>query len=181
MSILFFSDIHGNVNAVEDIIRVIENEKPDMTVFLGDYLYHGPRNPLTKGYDCAAVAVLLNQIDSPVIAVGGNCDSNVDQVMLDFPIEAPYSQIVEGKRTFFLTHGHLFSPDRLPKLSNGDIFAAGHTHIPVLEERGGIIILNPGSVTLPKGGSKRGYALYRDNTLSLASFEEGIFQRMILS
>lgn len=151
-----------------------------MIGFLGDYLYHGPRNPLNPGYDGPGTATLLNKITTPLVAVAGNCDSPVDQNMIDFPIEAPYSQIADGDRIFFLTHGHHFDREHLPQLGEGSVFVSGHTHLPLLERQGHIILLNPGSVSLPRGGSDKGYAMYHNNTLSLISFKKGIFQEMTL-
>ncbi|MNP30776.1 Phosphodiesterase YfcE [compost metagenome] len=135
-------------------------------------LNHGPRNALPEGYAPAQVAEKLNQYADKIIAVRGNCDSEVDQMLLHFPITAPWQQILLEKRRLFLTHGHLFGPDNLPPLSTGDVLVYGHTHIPVAEQREGVVHFNPGSVSIPKGGNVPSYGMLEDNLLSVIALND---------
>ncbi len=167
MKLIFISDIHGSARAMNFMEKVFGELKPDYIVILGDELYHGPRNPLPNGYDPKETARILNKYSTKIIAVRGNCDAQVDQMMLDYPIMADYSQIVMKERKIFLTHGHIYNPENMPKLNKGDIFVSGHTHIPVLEEKNGIYIINPGSISLPKGDNLPSYAIYEQNEINL--------------
>jgi len=167
LKLIFISDIHGSARAMNFMEKVFGELKPDYIVILGDELYHGPRNPLPNGYDPKETARILNKYSTKIIAVCGNCDAQVDQMMLDYPIMADYSQIVMKERKIFLTHGHIYNPENMPKLNKGDIFVSGHTHIPVLEEKNGIYIINPGSISLPKGDNLPSYAIYEQNEINL--------------
>ena len=149
--ILFASDIHGSAFWCEKLIQLIEWEKPDKICLLGDLLYHGPRNPLPDGYDPQKVAALLNGYKDRIVAVRGNCDAEVDQLLLDFPARADYTLLTVGKREYFLTHGHLFDADNPPALKKGDVLVNGHFHVPQIRPlENGAIYLNCGSVALPK-------------------------------
>lgn len=161
MKFVIASDIHGSATWCEKLVRVIENEAPDQIILLGDLLYHGPRNPLPDGYAPADVAVMLNALADRILAVRGNCDSEVDQMMLDFPCLADYALVCDGTRKLFCTHGHVHEPDNPPRLAPGSWFLSGHTHVKVDEERDGIRFINPGSVALPKDDS-HSFALYCD-------------------
>ena len=127
---------------------------------------------LPEGYDPAQVAEKLNPYASRIIAVRGNCDSEVDQMLLHFPITAPWQQVLLEHHRLFLTHGHLFSPDNLPALAAGDVLVYGHTHIPVAEKRGEIYHFNPGSVSIPKGGYPASYGMLDGNTLSVIALND---------
>ena len=165
MKLLIASDIHGSAFWAERLMAAIEAEAPDRIALLGDLLYHGPRNALPRGYDPMRTASQLNGLAATgqLIAVRGNCDAEVDQMVLDFPCMADSAQIIgEGGRTIFLTHGHVFgmgfpgSVDILPALPEGTAVAFGHTHVKVNGEapgRPGIWAFNPGSVSLPKDGT----------------------------
>ena len=166
MKCVIASDIHGSATWCESLMRVIEREQPDTVVLLGDLLYHGPRNPLPDGYDPARVADMLNSIAPRIVAVRGNCDSEVDQMVLDFPCMADSALVVDGDTRLFCTHGHVFAPDAPPKLVEGSVFLSGHTHVKTDEVRDGIRFVNPGSVALPKDGS-RSYALYHNGKIAL--------------
>ena len=135
-------------------------------------LYHGPRNPLPDSYNPAEVALKLNQFADRIIAVRGNCDSEVDQMLLDFPIEASWQQVITDNRRLFLTHGHLFNPEKLPPLRAGDVFVYGHTHIPKAEKQGDIFLFNPGSASLPKGGYPTSFGMLTDGVLKVLSLQQ---------
>lgn len=163
MKWLIASDLHGSAETCERLLEAFEREKADRILFLGDILYHGPRNDLPSGYEPKKVIELLNSKKDIFLCVRGNCDTEVDQMVLEFPVLASYALLPYGKRTIFLTHGHKFSKEKLPPLKKGDVLLHGHTHVPVCEEtEEGIWILNPGSVTIPKGGSEKGYMTFLD-------------------
>ncbi len=159
MKFFVLSDIHGSVPAFERAMEAFAREGADWLVIAGDYLNHGPRNPIPEGYDPQALAPLINAHKFRIMGVRGNCDSEVDQALLEFPCTGDYLVFFTGKRRCFATHGHLFDAGNHPPLAEGDIFISGHTHVPLLERRDGLIFLNPGSPSLPKEGSEPGYAL----------------------
>lgn len=171
MKLLFASDIHGSAFYCEKLCACIEKEAPDRVVLLGDLLYHGPRNDISYGYDPKKVAAMLNERSNHIIAVRGNCDAEVDQMMLDFPCMGDYSTILtDDGFTFFATHGHLWSPHETATLPAMNAFVYGHTHIKQCELKDGILLLNPGSVSLPKDGS-HSYAVYENKTATLKTLE----------
>ncbi|MDY1036063.1 phosphodiesterase [Lelliottia sp. CFBP8978] len=172
MKLMFASDIHGSLPATERVLSRFDESGARWLVILGDVLNHGPRNALPEGYAPAQVAERLNQYAANIIAVRGNCDSEVDQMLLDFPITAPWQQVLLENRRLFLTHGHLFGPDNLPALATGDVLVYGHTHIPVAETRGDIVHFNPGSVSIPKGGYLPSYGLLEDNQLRVIALND---------
>ena len=139
-------------------------------MLLGDLLYHGPRNPLPEEYDTQSVAAMLGGVAERVLCVRGNCDSEVDQMMLEFPIMAEYCLLSVGNRMIFATHGHHFSAQNLPLLQQGDVLLHGHTHIPALKNCGEYIYANPGSVSLPKEQSQPSYLLLKEHVLLLKTF-----------
>lgn len=153
MKLLIASDIHGSAYWCRKLLEVYETEKPDKLVLLGDILYHGPRNDLPREYAPKAVIALLSPLAEKILCVRGNCEAEVDQMVLPFPCMAPYSQLLVEGKTFYLTHGHHENPRNLPRLNPGDVFLYGHTHVKedVLVE--GVRCLNPGSVSIPKDGS----------------------------
>lgn len=169
MKILIASDIHGSARFCSELADRIGEEAPDRILLLGDLLYHGPRNALPDGYDPMAVAGILNGLKDRIVAVRGNCEAEVDQMVLEFPCMADCVELIDQRgRTLFATHGHLWSPENLPYLAPGSAFLYGHTHKKQLEreERAGILLVNPGSVSIPKDGS-RSYALFEDGVFSL--------------
>ena len=167
MKIVFMSDIHGVPSALEAALKLADTLGFDRLVLLGDLLYHGPRNGVPSFYDPVKVAAMLNGRKDKIVAVRGNCDAEVDQMMFEFPMMADYAVLEAGKETFFLTHGHLWNECRLPPLGMGSVLAHGHTHIPELKKlECGISIFNPGSVSLPKGGSSRSFGYFDGETLS---------------
>ena len=131
---------------------------------LGDLLYHGPRNDLPAGYDPKGVIALLNGVKDRILAVRGNCDTEVDQMVLPFPVLADYAVIDAGARLLYLSHGHKYGEDDPPPLAKGDILLCGHTHVPKIAEHEGFTYLNPGSVSIPKEDSPHSYLLLKDGT-----------------
>lgn len=167
MKLIFISDIHGVPSTLEAALKAGETLGYDKIVLLGDLLYHGPRNGVPNFYDPVKVAEILNGLKDKIIAVRGNCDAEVDQMMFKFPMMADYAVIDAGKETFFCTHGHLWNEFALPPLGLGTVLAHGHTHIPELKTlECGLKIFNPGSVSLPKGGSDRSFGYFDGEKLS---------------
>ncbi|TGY59843.1 phosphodiesterase [Coriobacteriaceae bacterium] len=174
MKYLIASDIHGSAYWCGRLMERVEAERPDKILILGDVLYHGPRNALPRDYDPKGVIAMLNPLAPAIVAVRGNCEAEVDQMVLDFPCMADYAEIVDpGGRTLWLTHGHLWNPGNLPPLQPGSAFLYGHTHVKVLEEvEGGVTVFNPGSVSIPKDGS-HSFGVYEDGRFRLELLEEG--------
>ncbi|WP_372882835.1 phosphodiesterase [Psychromonas sp.] len=179
MKLFFASDLHGSLPTTELVLEKYQASGANYLVLLGDLLNHGPRNPVPQGYQPAAVAQLLNNYKDEILAVRGNCDSEVDQMLLDFPMLETYSWILlENGTRIFLTHGHIYNSDNRPPLKAGDVLAYGHTHIPVAEQNGGQFIFNPGSITFPKGGYVASYGLYEEGKLSVFSFSDEVLQQV---
>lgn len=167
MKLMIASDIHGSAVFCQRLLEAFDRERAGQLLLLGDLLYHGPRNDLPQGYAPKEVIALLNPRRDRLLCVRGNCDTEVDQMVLDFPILADYCILYTGERMIFATHGHKFHLDALPPLRRGDILLHGHTHVPAWEPFGvDQLYLNPGSVSIPKAGSQRGYL----------TLEHGVFQ-----
>ena len=166
MKLLICSDIHGDLECAHAVIDFFEREGCDKILLLGDILYHGPRNDLPSGYAPKAVITLLNRYKDKILAVRGNCEAEVDQMVLEFPVMADYVILeLDGVR-IFATHGHKFNMANPPSLSEGDILLHGHTHVYANIEFGNSnLYLNPGSVSLPK----------ENNPKTLMIYENGIF------
>ncbi|ATF91750.1 Phosphodiesterase yfcE [Cedecea neteri] len=171
MKLMFASDLHGSLPATEKVLERFAHSGAKWLVILGDLLNHGPRNALPEGYNPSAVAQSLNSVADKIIAVRGNCDSEVDQMLLQFPITAPWQQVLLAHQRLFLTHGHLYHPDNLPPLSAGDVLIFGHTHLPVAEKHEQIYLFNPGSVSIPKGGFEASYGMLDDGVLTVRTLE----------
>ena len=157
MKWLIASDLHGSAYYCKQLLAAYDREGADRMLLLGDLLYHGPRNDLPRDYDPRAVTAMLNARQGDILAVRGNCDADIDQTVLQFPIWADYALLSEGRTLIFATHGHLFDLDHLPPLHEGDILLHGHTHVPAWEKRDGVTYLNPGSLSIPKDGTPHGY------------------------
>ena len=160
MKLMIASDIHGSSYYCRKMIEAYRQEEADRLLLLGDLLYHGPRNNLPRDYNPKEVISMLNAIKNELLCVRGNCDTEVDQMVLDFPILAEYCLLELDGRTIFATHGHNFNPDNLPMLKEGDILLNGHTHIPANQNMGTYTYMNPGSISIPKEGSAHGYMIY---------------------
>ena len=153
MKFLIASDIHGSAYWCRKLLELAEREQPDKLILLGDILYHGPRNDLPTEYAPKQVISMLTQWKDKILCVRGNCEAEVDQMVLPFPCMADYAEVLaEGKRLFF-THGHHYHPDALPNLPEGALFFYGHTHVKLDKAVDGVRCLNPGSVSIPKDGS----------------------------
>ena len=171
MKLLIASDIHGSAYWCRKLIEVIGAEQPDKILLLGDLLYHGPRNDLPRGYAPKEVIPMLSALKEKILAVRGNCEAEVDQMVLPFPCLADYAMVEADGLHFYLTHGHHHSPDHLPPLQPGSIFLSGHTHVKMDEMRNGIRCLNPGSVSIPKDGS-HSCLIYEDGSFCFCMLEE---------
>lgn len=182
MKLFFASDIHGCAESAQRMLSAFDQSGAQHLLLLGDILNHGPRNTIPQGYAPMKVVELLNAYGEKIIAVRGNCDSEVDQMLLNFPMMADYNWVLlpDGRR-IFLTHGHIYRVDSPPHLSAGDIIASGHTHLPVAEKQGQIILFNPGSVTIPRGEHKASYGLFEDNLLSVMTFDGDVLSRYVLA
>lgn len=168
MKFLIASDIHGSAYFAKELLDRFNEEKADKMLLLGDILYHGPRNDLSKEYNPKEVIEMLNTIADKVLSVRGNCDSEVDEMVLDFPVMADYALAVIGDKTLFLTHGH----KTFKKVGNS-IVLSGHTHIPVCYEEDGCIKINPGSVSIPKENSPNSYMTFDGNEFLWKNIETG--------
>ncbi len=167
MKLMFASDIHGSLPATEKVLAIFARSGAQWLVLLGDLLNHGPRNALPDGYNPAAVAEKLNTVADKIIAVRGNCDSEVDQMLLHFPVTAPFAQVLLPTSRLFVTHGHLYHPEKLPPLAANDVLIFGHTHLPVAQRREAFYFFNPGSVSIPKGGFEASYGMLDDGVLTV--------------
>ena len=155
MKLMIASDIHGSEYYCKKLIEAVKLENPDKLLLLGDILYHGPRNDLPKDYNPKKVIAMLSEIKDIILAVRGNCDTEVDQMVLPFPVLADYAVLFIDGKTIYATHGHNYNEDNLPPLTKGDILLCGHTHIPVKREHENYTYINPGSVSIPKENSKQ--------------------------
>lgn len=171
---LFIADIHGSLPALEAALNWQERLNSEILVTLGDLLNHGPRNPLPKGYDPQSVAQLLNRQSDKIIAVRGNCDSEVDQMLCDFPMLAEYNWLLIGKRRLCLTHGHLLGPDNIPPLQPGEGIAFGHTHLPQAEWINDRLHFNPGSISSPKGGNVPSFGHFDGQQFNVLDFDGNV-------
>ena len=171
MKIMVASDIHGSAYYCQKMTEAYKNSGAQKLLLLGDILYHGPRNDLPKEYAPKKVIEMLNNISDEILCVRGNCDSEVDEMVLKFNIMAEYAIIYDGERMIFATHGHKFNKDNLPSLKKGDILLHGHTHIPVNESIDGITVMNPGSVSIPKENSWHGYMIIENGTYTWYDFD----------
>lgn len=169
MKILACSDTHGRLTAVKRLVEVIETEKPDVIMHLGDFLYNGPRNGVPEDYDPMGVANLLSKYKPILLGVEGNCDSRIDQMVMDYKLPLKREVELIGHR-FVLTHGD-FLPDPTIVLKKGDVLVSGHTHLLLLEEEGEGIHLNPGSIGFPKGGNPRSYAIIDENGIEIKNLD----------
>ena len=165
MKLMIASDIHGSAYYCRQLLDAFQTEQADRLLLLGDILYHGPRNDLPRDYAPKEVLAMLNGQKEKIFCVRGNCDTEVDQMVLEFPILADYCILPVGDRLIYATHGHNHNLQALPPLQPGDILLHGHTHIPAWEGFGvGNLYLNPGSVSIPKNDSAHSYMILEDHT-----------------
>lgn len=180
MKYMFASDIHGSAYYCRKMLDAFEKENAVRLISLGDLLYHGPRNDLPRDYAPKEVISMLNAYKNVIYNVRGNCDAEVDQMVLEFPIMADYALLeLEGK-TFYLSHGHIYNEENLPPLMPGDIFVHGHTHILRAEKKETYTILNPGSVSIPKGGNIPTYAVLEQGVFQIKGFDGTVVKEFVL-
>lgn len=182
MKYFFASDLHGSRTAAEAVIERMNAEKTDRLILLGDLLYHGPRNALPEAYDPKAVFELLNALPVKPFAVRGNCDSEVDQMVLDFPIMADYMLLpLPSGNGAFITHGHLFNLAIRPPYRHGDVLIHGHTHMHTVETSNGLTYINPGSAALPKDGQPKSYMTldWEKSLFEIKTFDGAVLKRFI--
>ena len=177
MKLFIASDIHGSAYYARKMLDAFDAEQADRLFLLGDILYHGPRNDLPRDYAPKEVLAMLNARKADLLCVRGNCDTEVDQMVLQFPILADYCLLYLDGKTVFATHGHVYNCDNLPPLQEGSYLLYGHTHVPCRKESQGIICLNPGSVSIPKEGSVHGYMTYEDGAFLWKDLEGNVWQR----
>lgn len=173
MKWLIASDIHGSAYYCRLLMQAFDREQADRLLLLGDLLYHGPRNSLPRDYDPPQVIQMLNEKKDVALCVRGNCEAEVDQMVLSFPVLADYALLPLEKRLVFVTHGHLFNDAHLPPLCPGDILLHGHTHVPACDAHEGYTYLNPGSVSIPKAGSAHSYMTLENGTFNWKELETG--------
>ncbi len=176
MKIMIASDIHGSAYYCKKMLEAYKQEKAEKLLLLGDILYHGPRNDLPRDYDPKKVIDMLNNISDEILCVRGNCEAEVDQMVLNFPLLAEYCILYAGHRMIFATHGHNFNMDNIPSMKKGDILLNGHTHVPKCVGFGGdgkhdYIYMNPGSVSIPKENSDNGYMILEECKFTWKDFE----------
>ena len=179
--LLIASDLHGDAECVEKLLLRYGESGAERLVLLGDLLYHGPRNDLPEGYAPKRVIELLNGISSGLLCVRGNCDTEVDGMVLNFPIMADYAYICADGLRIFATHGHKFNLDSLPPLKKGDILLHGHTHVCAVEPFGEEnTYINPGSVSIPKNGTPKGYIIYENRRFDFCDLDGSIWKTVTL-
>ena len=180
MKILFASDIHGSEYYAKKLIDKYNELFCDRMILLGDLLYHGPRNDLPKGYNPKGVIALLNQMSDEILCVRGNCEAEVDQMVLDFYCMSDSMIMYDKDRMFFITHGHLFNTQKPPKLKCGDVLIHGHTHVQTIENFGENIYINPGSVSIPKDGNPPSFMIYEDGKFTIYDFDMNVLNEVTL-
>lgn len=181
MKLMIASDIHGSAYYCRRLIEAFEAEGADRLLLLGDILYHGPRNDLPKEYAPKEVIGMLNGLKNIIFCVRGNCDTEVDQMVLEFPLMADYCIVPAGSRIIYATHGHNFNTENTPPLQPGDILLHGHTHIPAWELFGnGNLYLNPGSVSIPKAESHHSCMIMNEGVFTWQSLDGEIYHRLDL-
>ena len=176
MKLMFASDIHGSRSACERVLERYDAEGADRLILLGDLLYHGPRNDLPESYAPKAVISLLNARKNELLCVRGNCEAEVDQMVLEFPVMADYMLLpllsADGReRTAFVTHGHLYNLSALPPHKKGDLLIHGHTHVLCVREQDDVVYINPGSAALPKEGNPKSYMIYDAGVITIKTLE----------
>ena len=172
MKLLIASDIHGDAECCRATLDAFARENAEKILILGDILYHGPRNDLPEGYAPKKVIEMLNAVADKLICVRGNCEAEVDQMVLNFPVMSTTACVLdtENDRSIYMSHGHIYSPDNLPPMPEGSVFLSGHTHVLAAEKKGEILCVNPGSVSLPKNGNPKTYAIYDGKCIEIKAF-----------
>lgn len=178
MKTLIISDIHGSYECLEKTLNT--HLIYDQIILVGDLMYHGPRNPILEDYNPAKVAQILNDLKVPVIAVRGNCDSEVDQMLINFPILGDFATLIIDSFRIHVTHGHLEDPERASLNTKANLYISGHTHLPSIKMNQDTILLNPGSISLPKENNPPSYGYLDGNSLSIYTLNHEIFNTIKL-
>lgn len=181
MKIMIASDLHGSLKYAKIMRDLYEKEQATRLILLGDLLYHGPRNDLPAEYDPKGVIALLNEIKEELLCVRGNCEAEVDQMVLEFPVMAEYMIFFTGNRMIFATHGHTWNTKNPPPLKAGDILLHGHTHIPAIEDTGKYHYLNPGSLSIPKNNAPHSYMILEDGIFTIKDLAQKEYLAIDLS
>ena len=177
MKYLIFSDIHGSKYYATKLNEIVKDEKPDKVILLGDLYYHGPRNCLPKDYEPMEVCKILNALKDKILCCKGNCDAEVDEMISNFKFRKNITKNICGKRVMF-THGHKFNIDNLPK--NIDVIIYGHFHTGFIKQKGKVLCINAGSLSLPKDNTKNSYLLIENNIILLKDLENNIIDKISL-
>ena len=181
MKWMIASDLHGSAYYCREMVKAFEREGADRLMLLGDLLYHGPRNDLPKDYAPKEVIPMLNQLKPKLCCVRGNCEAEVDQMVLEFPVMADYCILPVGQQLVYATHGHIYNLKNLPLLAPGDILLHGHTHVPAWTEFGeGNLYLNPGSLSIPKENSPHGYMTLEGETFQWKTLDGEVYHELKL-
>lgn len=180
MKWFIMSDIHGSETWCKRALAAFEKEKCDRIIILGDLLYHGPRNDLPDGYAPKKAIELLSEKKELILSVRGNCEAEVDQMVLPFPVLADYAVIDCGNRLIYLTHGHVYNKDNPLPVKKGSVVLSGHTHVPEKTEKDGVYYLNPGSVSIPKQGSAHSYMTFDGKTFAWKDMNGNEYDSLIL-
>ena len=171
MRLLIASDIHGDAVCCRKMLEAFEREGAEKLLILGDILYHGPRNDLPKDYNPKEVITILNELKNNILCVRGNCDTEVDQMVLEFPILADYAVICEKGKLIYMTHGHIYNENNLPPIQNGDVLLHGHTHVAKCTEHENYTYINPGSCSIPKEETHHGYMTLENGVFVWKDFD----------
>lgn len=178
MKWMFASDIHGSEFYCDELMDAYDREEAEKLVLLGDLLYHGPRNDLPRDYNPKAVIEQLNAMKEDILCVRGNCEAEVDQMVLEFPIMAEYIILYLDGRSLFVTHGHKYNLNNLPPMKQNDILIHGHTHVQAMEKTDRCTYINPGSVSIPKNGNQNSYMIYENQTFIIKAMDGTELMRM---
>lgn len=178
MKYMIASDIHGSFYYCSKMLEAYEREGAEKLLLLGDLLYHGPRNDLPRDYNPKKVIEALNEKKQELLCVRGNCEAEVDQMVLSFPVMAEYAWLCLDGLNLFVTHGHLHNLQTMPPLKAGDILLHGHTHVQAMEKAGEYWYLNPGSVSIPKEGNENSYMIYENRTFIIKTLEGNEIRRL---
>ncbi|MBR0086774.1 MAG: phosphodiesterase [Lachnospiraceae bacterium] len=180
MRLMIASDLHGSLTLTEKLFECYEKEKAEKLVLLGDLLYHGARNDLPEGYSTKGLTALLNAHKEDLLCVRGNCDSAVDQMVLEFPIMADYNMMFVDGRTWIVTHGDLIHEEAMIPHTPGTVLLHGHTHLKIAEKIGDFYYLNPGSVSIPKDGDQGSYMIYEDGCFTIKLLDGTVVKELVL-
>jgi len=180
MKYVFASDIHGSAFYCRKLLEKFKDCGAQNLILMGDLLYHGARNDLPEEYGTKDCTALLNEYQTKIIACRGNCDSEIDQMVLQFPLMSDYNILNLNGITFFQTHGHIYSPEHQPPMGVCKALVFGHIHLPVAEKKGDIYILNPGSTSIPKGGYPSSYAVLDENVFTIYDFDDNVIKSVTI-